>query len=66
MSENIIIFLLCYIAVKVWQIDRRLSPKDELPKLTVGAFLGYVIAEHWWEILGVAAMIILFWYLQHH
>ena len=66
MFSDIVIILLCFIAVKVWQIDRRLSPKNEPPKLTLGAFLGYAFTEHWWEILGVAAILAVFWYFQTH
>jgi hypothetical protein len=64
MFEDLVLILLSYIAVKVWQIDRRLR-NDETPSL-FGSFLSFLVTEHWIDILGVTVVFLIIWYLKTH
>lgn len=59
MFADIVILLLCYIAVKVWQIDKRLSQKD--PHVAWEQLLG------WIELLAIPTIFLgLIWYGLRH
>jgi hypothetical protein len=63
--EVTVIILLLMILNRLVALDRNLFKKEfRMPSLL--GFLGYVVTEHWIDILGVAVILGVFWYLKTH